>query len=130
MHKVAQIQKRIARIILNLPKRSKSADLLNELQWLTFNDRVCYHTALLVYKTINNLAPVYMKDILKFSTNVSHNLRSISNKHLILQTKPRTNYFKGSFTYNSYKVWNSIPFNIKHSKSISSFKITYKKFLL
>ena len=130
VNKLAKIQKRIARIILNRPKRSSSEELFNDLQWLTFNDRVYYHTALLVYKTNNDLTPVYMKDILRFSDNISHDLRSNSKNQLTLHIKPRKNHFKLSFTYNSYKIWNSIPFHIKNSKSILSFKDRYKKYLL
>ena len=77
VNKLTNIQKRIARIIFNQPKRSSSEELFNDLQWLTFNDRVYYHTALLVYKTKNDLTPVYMKDILRFSDNISYDLRSV-----------------------------------------------------
>jgi len=63
VNKVFNIQKRVARIILKQPKKSKSEELFNKLQWITFHDRVSYHTALLVYKSCNNLASSYMKDI-------------------------------------------------------------------
>ena len=92
------MQKRIARIVLNKPKMSPSNILFRELHWLPFNDRCHYHTALLVYKTCNNMAPIYMKDVLKFSENESHNLRSASNKQLSMQIKPKTKYSKKSVT--------------------------------
>jgi hypothetical protein len=130
VNRIFGMQKRIARIILNKPKMTPSNILFRELQWLPFIDRCHYHIALLVYKTCNNMAPIYMNNVLKFSENESHNLRSESNKQLSLQIIPKTKYSKKSFTYISYKVWNSIPFSIKNAKSVSSFKYKYKTFLL
>jgi len=130
VNRIFGMQKRIARIILNKPKMTPSNILFRELQWLPFIDRCHYHIALLVYKTCNNMAPIYMNNVLKFSENESHNLRSESNKQLSLQIIPKTKYSKKSFTYISYRVWNSIPFSIKNAKSVSSFKYKYKTFLL
>ena len=128
--KISTIQRRAARLILNKPKRSASCKLLGEVEWLSFDDRCKYHTALLVFKTMQNDAPQYMCDILKFSANKMHHLRSESNKNLILPAKPRTNYYKKSFSYNSFNVWNSIPISIKMSRNVQTFKSRCKKYYL
>ena len=129
-NKISSIQKRAARIILAKPRGFTKADLFHDLQWLSFDDRCRYHTALLIYKTAHNLAPIYMNDILKFSENRYHTLRSQSKNNLALTYKPRTNYMLNSFRYFGFKVWNSIPSHIKNSTSIVSFKRNYKKYLL
>ena len=59
-----------------------------------------------VYKAMNNHALDYMIDLLKFSENKTYNLRSKSNKS---QIKPNTNYYKDSFPYTSFSIWNTIP---------------------
>ena len=59
-HKITLIQKRAARIILNKPARTPSKPLFKELKWLTFPDRCNYHSALLVYKTLNDNVPSYI----------------------------------------------------------------------
>ena len=122
INKVFLIQKRAAKIILNRPIRTPTLDLFHELKWLTFNYRVKYHTAIMVYKYQNNMTPTYMNDILSFSKNEYHDLRSNTNKDLVLRNIPRTNYLKDSFSYFSIKVWNNIPANIKHCKTLQSFK--------
>lgn len=128
-NKISKIQRRIARIILNKPNRSPSTNLLDGLNWMSFENRCKYHTALLVFKTMNNDSPEYMHDILKFSQNSTHHLRSETNKNLTLRAKPRTNYYKQSFSYNSFIVWNDIPMLIKTSRSVNSFKSRCKDFL-
>ena len=70
-------------------------------RWLTFTDRCKYHTALLVYKTLNHMAPSYMSDIITVSTNNSYSLRSALRNDLVLKHKPKTKYIKDSFNYYS-----------------------------
>ena len=71
-----------------------------------------------------------MSDIMTFSSNETHNLRSSKRNDLIMHSKPRTNYFKDSFSYYSMKVWNDIPVNIRSVYTIQSFKYLYKAHLL
>ena len=71
-----------------------------------------------------------MSDIITFSSNEKHNLRSSIRNDLILHRKPRTNYFKDSFSYYSMTVWNDIPVNIRSVYKIQSFKHLYKAHLL
>ena len=98
-NKISSIQRRAARIIVAKSRRSTKTDLFHDLHWLSFDDRCRYHTALLIYKTVHNLAPIYMNDILIFSENKYHTLRSQSNNKLALTYKPRTNYILNSFRY-------------------------------
>ena len=51
----------------------------------------------------------------------SYNLRNIASTLCLPQ--PRTNYFKKSFLYDGSSLWNSIPTEIKESKSLSSFRM-------
>ena len=79
---------------------------------------------------MNNMAPSYMTDIVKFSENNTHQLRSITNKDLVLQIRPRTKYMKNSFSNYSKDIWNTIPLEIRTSKNIKCFKDRYKHYLL
>ena len=92
VNKVYMLQKRTAKIILNKPLRSPSVGLYKELNWLSFSDRCKYHSAVLVYKTLNNMAPSYLSEILKFSQNEKYSLRSANRHDLVLKIKPRTNF--------------------------------------
>ena len=130
INKIHILQKRVAKIILNKPMRSPTEGLFKQLNWLSFNDRCKYHTSVLVYKVINHMAPTYMSDILTFSRNERHNLRSSTHNDLVLQGKPRTNYFKDSFSYFSMRIWNDVPVDIRLVTKIQSFKSNLKIYLL
>ena len=62
----------------------------------------------IIFKTMNNMAPSYMTDMIHFSENKAHNLRSISYKDLVLKDIPRTNCMKNSFTYNGKSIRKNI----------------------
>ena len=51
---------------------------------------------------------------------ILHNLRGISSN--LCLPKPRTNNMKNSFMYDGAKLWNSIPKDIRKSKSLLSFR--------
>ena len=107
------MQKRIARIITNKPKRTPSLDLFNELQWLSFTDRCKYHSTVMIYKIVNKAAPSYMSDIISFSQNNVYKLRSIETNDLVLQYRHKTNDMKTSLINYSRNIWNSIPLEMR-----------------
>ena len=69
INKVNNLQKLAARLNLNKPVRTPKSGLFKQLKWLSFSDRCKYHTSILVHKTLNNMAPSYMTDIISFSKN-------------------------------------------------------------
>ena len=116
--KVAILQKRAAKIILFKPIRTPSRELFKELEWLTFENRCKYQTAVLVYKSLNNLTPTYIRELVKVSTNENYNLRSAA-RHDISHIRYKTQYKKQSFAFYSINVWNFIP---EHIRKLSSEK--------
>ena len=126
---ICKTQKRIARIILNVPIKTSSIEMFTKLKWLPFSKRYFYHIVLLIFKSRNNLAPRYISNLLTFSNNTSYNLRSIDRKDLV-HKKARTNYLKQSFSYNSTLVWNKIPSDLRNVSNLYSFKYSLKKYLL
>ena len=126
INKIYQLQKRVAKIILNKPVRSSSMGLFKELKWLSFSDRCKYHCAVLVFKSLNNMAPPYLSEMLTFSMNEKYSLRSTKHKDLIVKIKPRTNSMKYTFSYYSMNVWNNIPTHIRSAISLNAFKSNYK----
>ena len=130
INKIYKLQKRTAKIILKNPQISLTNEPLKELKWLSFQDRCKYHTAILVFKIFHNMSPAYMTDLMKIANNKTYNLRSNSRNEIALSTRPRTNYFKDTFSYYSMNIWNSIPLHIRKTKNIKQFKVKHKTFLL
>ena len=130
INKINKIQVRIAKIILDKPLRAHSENIFAEIQLLSFNRRCMYHTAVLVYKTLNNMSPSYLSESLIVSNNSSYNLRSKSHRDIVLVSTPRTNYLKDTFQFYGMTIWNCIPPNIRNITQLNSFKTNYKKYLL
>jgi len=82
-----------------------------------------------LFISLNNMAPLYMTDVVSFSKNDQNSLRSVKHNDLVLKKKPNTQFFKDSFSYYSLSIWNEIPFNIRNSPSIQSFKYLYRNYL-
>ena len=97
-NRLLKLQKRAARIILGADIMTSSKHMFKELQWLSFPQRVNYHTCVLVYKSINGLAPEYLSQLFtKTSELHTRNLRSVNNDELRVPFA-RTNYFAKSFS--------------------------------
>ncbi len=71
LEKLFKLQKWAARMIYVLPTHTPTAPLLSKLNWMTIMDRVKYRKAIMVYKSLNGLAPPYMRKMFKFVWDVS-----------------------------------------------------------
>ena len=71
-----------------------------------------YHVSFQIYKTVNNLSPTRINDLLTFSNNSTHALRSATHNNLSLTKIPKKNYYADTFSYMSMLVWNDF-FGIK-----------------
>ena len=63
INRMLKLQKRAARIILKVDYLTPSGEMFSKLQWLSFPKRIKYHTSLMVYKTLNGLAPEYLQNL-------------------------------------------------------------------
>ena len=97
----------------------------DDLHWLPVRQRIEYKIALLVYKCLHGVAPLYLNDYCAAitETNRRHNLRSISLGDL-LQSRTRTHRIgPRSFRFSSPIVWNSFPVTARdNSLTLGQFK--------
>ena len=100
---MTKLQKKAARLILDCDYSVPLIELFKTLNWQPFEEIVKYNQALLVYKSLNNLAPNYMSDFFVYSKNTtSHYFRSGSNNNVYI---PHTH--RQSLRYKGPKIWNS-----------------------
>ncbi len=57
LERLFKLQKRAVRMIYNLHTRTPTAPLLNQLNWMPLMDRIKYRKAVVVFKSLNGLAP-------------------------------------------------------------------------
>ena len=127
---VQRLQNRCARAVTgNFSITASISQMIESLGWMSVNQRLIYFTACLVYKCLNQQAPIYLTNRFQYM-NQYHNIntRSASNKDLAI-IKANTSYFQHSLTYYGAKTWNQIPIFVRNSESRSVFKQRIKKHL-
>ena len=117
--RLQKLQNRAARIILDASNDVNHTIALRTLGWEPLSMERKKAKAKMMFKILNNMGRRSLIDLFSYkSEKTEHHLRDIS-KSLCLP-KPRTDYMKKSFMYDVAKLWNSIPKNIRESKSLSS----------
>ena len=105
--------------------------LLFNLHWLPVKFRIDFKILLLTYKAINGLAPFYLKELTNLKEPCKYKLRSDCDGLLLNTVKFKTLTTLGdrSFAVAAPQLWNSLPYAIRSSPSVASFKQTLKTFL-
>ena len=63
IQRITKLQKRAARIILDAPFLTPTRKLFENLNWLSFCDRISYNKLVLVYKILHDKTPNYLKKL-------------------------------------------------------------------
>ena len=64
---VVKFQKRAARLILDTDFDAPSAENFAELNWMIFPERVKFQKAIMMFKSMNNLAPPYIGQLFQYT---------------------------------------------------------------
>ena len=115
-----KLQNRAARIILNMSNEIDHSTALHALGWESLKTERKKAKAKIMYKILNKWVQNHLLIFSHNSEKTDYNLRGISSN--LCLPKPRTNNMKNSFMYDGAKLWNSIPEDIRKSKSLSSFR--------
>ena len=127
LNKLKLIQNAAARIVTRTSKCNHITPVLKSLHWLPVKQRIEFKILLLVYKSLNGLAPPYISDLISFY-DPARCLRS-SSKCLLTTPRINTNAAHGAFSYCAPTLWNSLPLELRSSQSVLSFKKGIKTFL-
>ena len=96
--KLQKLQNRAARVLTFSSYDADADCLIRKLDWKKLEDQRKAHTAVMVYKSINGLAPDYMRSLFTDRGSVSnYSLRDCDSKLALPFSKPRTNFLKKSF---------------------------------
>ena len=122
---VVKLQKRAARLILDANFSIRNKLLFSELKWIPFPEIVKFHQLSLVFKCINDIVPIYLRNIFRSkSNNHTYLLRSSGSDQLDV---PRQH--TRSLSLIGPKLWNNLNKEIRNSTTISSFQYKLKHFL-
>jgi len=127
LDKMLKLQKQAARMILDEKLQREntrpSSELFIELDWMTFNQTTHYRQAQLVFKSLNNLAPPYMRNLFNYVHEViPRPLRSATDNKLYLpKAHPK------SIKQTGPRIWNSLHKEVRNAKNLNQFKRLYLK---
>jgi hypothetical protein len=116
------LHRRAAKIIVPDPTLTTDQKM-HALGFLPLQKQFSYNAALHMYKVHAELAPNYLRDVLKHSTD-----RYGSQKYILPLT--RVDIFKTSFSFYGPQIWNTLPAQIRGQKTVSGFKTQLRKYLL
>ena len=104
-----KLQNRAARLIMNFQYEHEQSILARtSLGWTSLKERRAVVKARLMYKTVNQLAPLRLCDIFQLSDNMNNYYLRGSSTGLFIP-RPKTEFVKKSFSYSEVKLWNRIP---------------------
>ena len=128
IEKLQKVQNHAARVLCGLRKYDHITPALQALHWLPIKKRIEYKIAMLCYKCIHMLAPKYLCDMISIYTP-RRRLRSSLDKYLLNVPKVRTGFGERAFSYSGPKIWNDLPYDVRASESLNSFKQKLKTHL-
>lgn len=127
IEKLQLVQNNAARLIAKKSKHTSIEHTRKELHWLPIEFRINYKINLLTFKCLNNIAPLYLQNLLHFY-KPKRDLRS-SDKGYLDGKKTRTVAGDRAFCNAAPKLWNELPEDIRNIKRIECFKTALKTHL-
>ena len=118
--RLQKLQNRAARVLTFSSYDADANCLIRQLDWKDLSTHFQIQKALMVYKSLNGPVPEYLSSKFVKRNETRYSLRDSVNKLVV--PFPRTNYMKNSFSYSGAVLWNSLPCDIRETKSLSQFK--------
>ena len=118
LHRLQRIQTIAARIVLQKESETSATACLKKLHWLPVHLHIKHKVLTLIYKSLNNEAPSYLRNLLRIK-RASRNLRS--NSHGITLEIPKVKwktFAARSFSVQGAMWWNELPVFIKQKQKI------------
>ena len=128
VERLQKLQNYAARIIFNKPRREHVTPLLLELHWLPVSARIDYKIAMLIFKSLNNLAPPYIKALTEPYIPIRP-LRSGSKNLLVNKVCHYKTVGERSFSFYAPFLWNKLPQHLRDECTIDIFKSNLKTYL-
>ena len=120
INKLQKVQNAAARLVSMRRKRQSVSDVLKNLHWLRVEARIIFKLLTLVFKSVHNLAPQCIVDLIE--------VRDIARSVLHLKHY-QSDHARKSFSYIAPKLWNNLPDHIRLCPSLPQFKSKIKYLL-
>ena len=128
--KLQLVQNFAARIVANKRKYEHVTPILRSLNWLPVRDQLYFRDAVLAFKCMSGLAPVYLSDKLITRSTVSKRELETRNSQMLNIPLFRTATGQKTFYYRTVNIWNNLNNDIKLCIDVNSFRSKLRGVLL
>ena len=129
LERLQRLQNHAARLITNDSSSVHSKDILKRLHWLPVRARIQYKILLLTFKSLNGLAPSYLRDLLTIQVPQRSTRLSANGVRLVV---PRSKLRFGgdrAFSITAPRLWNELPSDLRSTCTLNQYKRGLKTFL-
>ena len=124
------VQNFAARIVANKRKYEHVTPILRSLNWLPVRDQLYFRDAVLAFKCMSGLAPVYLSVKLITRSTVSKRELDTSNSQMLNIPLFRTATGQKTFYYRTVNIWNNLNNDIKLCIDVNSLRNKLRGVLL
>jgi hypothetical protein len=118
-----------ARLVFAGRKSDHVTPYLRDLHWLKVTERIQFRLCVLVYRCLHGTAPSYLSTSLHLAADSHRRLRSSEALTLLVPSTRRSTLGDRAFPVAAARAWNSLPFTVRHSPSITIFCCQLKTIL-
>ena len=130
LNSLQKVQNSAVRFIFGIygkNRRQHIGPYLKELHFLPVYYRIQYKISMLVHKSLNNLAPKYVADMIQPRTESCYGARKNDDPFLLIPpSAPRYVKTAGAFSHSAPNTWNRLPYGIRCIGDLSKFKTALK----
>ena len=124
--RLQRIQNWAAKVVLQRDKFSSSAEALIILHWLPVKERIDYKILCIIFKCLNNLAPLCLSSRIKRKSFVRETRASKTGITLHVPHCKKSTFAARAFSVYGPDLWNTLPVNVQESPSLETFKRSLK----
>ena len=111
-----------------MKRRDHITPVLADLHWLPVEQRIEFKIAMLVFKCVNDLAPVYLSELVT-DYEPPRTLRSSNSMTLVVPFTRSSLASDRAFAVAGPRLWNSLPDYLRKVDKLESFKKELKTIL-
>ena len=124
-----QVQNMACHVIYNLKWSLSITPYMRDLHWLKIPEYIKYKAAVYIYKCVHETAPKYLQDRIQVQAELTPDQRTLRlhiTGKLPTSRSNLTQVHCWSFSSMGQRIWNDLPFNMRMSQDINTFKKNIK----
>lgn len=125
-----RVQRSAARLIMKVRKFDPISLHMKTMHWLPIPQRIDFKVLILTYKCLYGNAPSYLQQLVHWHVP-KRNLRSTNSYEMTVPVNKRNkkNFADRAFVHIAPRLWNELPFVVRSSPTLETFKSRLKTHL-